>query len=128
MFRRGRKIYEPPRFMTVNQALEQLLEVEEEKKLEVLNRDTQVVGLARVGQSGQRIVAGPVGKLLEIDFGPPLHSLVIPGETHFLEQDMLKFYSLEALAERGVEIEYIANSSDSVEESNDSVEESKDST
>ena len=28
---RGRKIYEPPRFMTVNQALEQLLEVISER-------------------------------------------------------------------------------------------------
>jgi diphthine synthase len=29
---RGRKIYEPPRFMTVNQAVEQLLEIEEKRQ------------------------------------------------------------------------------------------------
>ena len=29
---RGRKIYEPPRFMTVGQAIEQLLEIEDRRK------------------------------------------------------------------------------------------------
>lgn len=29
---RGRKIYEPPRYMTINQAIEQLLEIEKNRK------------------------------------------------------------------------------------------------
>jgi diphthamide biosynthesis methyltransferase len=31
-FRRGRKVYEPPRFMSIKQCIEQLLEVEEKRK------------------------------------------------------------------------------------------------
>jgi len=30
--KRGKKIYEPPRYMTVNQCIQQLLEVEEKRK------------------------------------------------------------------------------------------------
>jgi len=33
---RGRKVYEPPRFMTVNIAVEQLLEVEDNRKVRVV--------------------------------------------------------------------------------------------
>jgi hypothetical protein len=48
--------------------------------------------MARIGQSSQQIVVAPLSELLTIDLGAPLHSLVIPGKTHFLEDDMLKFY------------------------------------
>jgi hypothetical protein len=48
--------------------------------------------MARIGQSSQQIVVAPLAELLTIDLGAPLHSLVIPGKTHFLEDDMLKFY------------------------------------
>merc|ERR1712061_217543 len=45
---RGRKVYEPPRFMTVAQALEQLREVEQDKKEGVASDDSLVMGLARL--------------------------------------------------------------------------------
>ena len=40
---RGREIYEPPRFMTVNQALEQLFSLEEEHGKKVISDETLVV-------------------------------------------------------------------------------------
>ena len=57
---RGRKIYEPPRYMTVNQALQQLLETIEERPdiAAVLPADTLCVGLARVGLNSQCIASG----------------------------------------------------------------------
>jgi len=91
---RGRKIYEPPRFMTVNQALEQIMECVENREdiRDVLSADTFCVGMARVGQETQVIASGPLKLLKDYDFGPPLHSLVIPGEMHYLEEEMLKTF------------------------------------
>lgn len=90
----GKKVYEPPRFMTVNQALEQLVEVEERRGEGVCTREHMAVGLARVGQDTQRIVSGTIGQLLDVDFGPPLHSLVLCGEMHELEADMFKAFDI----------------------------------
>jgi diphthine synthase len=38
------------------------------------------------------IVAGTFKELLDIDFGGPLHSVVIPGKMHFLEAEFLRLY------------------------------------
>eukprot|EP00802_Teleaulax_amphioxeia_P022465 Tamp_22913.p1 GENE.Tamp_22913~~Tamp_22913.p1 ORF type:complete len:340 (+),score=90.74 Tamp_22913:155-1021(+) len=91
---RGRKIYEPPRYMTVNQALEQLLETIKERSdiAAVLTEDTLCVGLARVGQDSQCIASGPMKELVHFDFGGPLHSMIIPGDMHYLEEDMLRSF------------------------------------
>jgi len=92
---RGKIVYDPPRFMSVKQAIEQLLYIEEEvKKAGVLSRtETRCVGVARLGQPDQRIVSGTLEELLEVDMGEPLHSLVLVASTHPLEDDMLKFYA-----------------------------------
>ncbi len=58
----------------------------------VFSRDTQAVGIARLGQADQVIAVASLAQLAVADLGAPLHSLVIPGATHFLEDDMLKFY------------------------------------
>lgn len=92
MVRTGRTRYDPPRFMTVNQAVAQLLEVEERRKEGVCGPETLAIGLARVGQETQCIVSGTLAELLRVDFGPPLHSLVLaaPGHMHELEEVMFK--------------------------------------
>ncbi|XP_038885490.1 probable diphthine methyl ester synthase [Benincasa hispida] len=89
---RGRKEYEPPRFMSINTAIEQLLEVEQMEEQSVYNDDTLCVGFARLGSEDQMIVAGTMKQLRSIDFGPPLHCLVIVGKTHPVEEEMLDFY------------------------------------
>ena len=90
---RGRDIYEPPRFMTVGQALDQLFELEEEHGKNVISDDTYVVGVARVGQPDQKIFAGRAADVRHIDMGKPLHSLVICApEIHEIEQDCLDFW------------------------------------
>ena len=77
------------RFMSVNTAIEQLLEIEERRQEDAYNGDTMCVGLARVGAAEQTVVAGPMRSLLDVNFGPPLHSLVIAGDLHPIEQEML---------------------------------------
>ncbi|XP_022144138.1 probable diphthine methyl ester synthase [Momordica charantia] len=89
---RGRKEYEPPRFMSINTAIEQLLEVEQMEGQSVYNEDSLCVGFARLGSEDQMIVAGTMKQLRSIDFGPPLHCLVIVGKTHPVEEEMLDFF------------------------------------
>lgn len=100
---RGRKIYEPPRFMSTQVACKQLLEIVEkmsesgdskEEEEVGLRRSSDVVCLARVGTDTQRIVTATLEKAVDIDMGAPLHSLVIPGHCHFLEQDSLNIWRL----------------------------------
>lgn len=56
--------------------------------------DTKCVGLARIGSSTQQIVYGAMRDLKDCDFGKPLHSFVIPGDVHFVEEEVLGMYSL----------------------------------
>ena len=94
---RGQTKYLPPRFMSVNTAAEQLLEAENETHKENVydGKKTLCVGLARMGQETQQIVAGTLEELLTVDFGAPLHSLIICGELHDLELEVLKEYLIE---------------------------------
>lgn len=88
---RGRKIYEPPRYMSISTACEQLLEIEEEQGLGVSPPNALAVGLARVGAEDEKIVAGTLDELKGVDFGGPLHSLVLVGKNvHELELEYLR--------------------------------------
>lgn len=61
----------------------------------VCAKDCLAIGLARVGQDTQRIVSGTLEELLMVDFGPPLHSLVLaaPGQhLHDLELELVNRY------------------------------------
>ncbi len=69
------------RYMTVNTACEQMIYVEEEDKKEgAYTRNNIVVGLARVGRDDQLIVSGTLEELVNVDFGEPLHSLILCGD------------------------------------------------
>jgi diphthine methyl ester synthase len=88
---RGRKIFEPPRYMSIATACEQLLEIEAEEGLRVCTSDTLAVGMARVGADDEKIVAGSLAELKEVDFGGPLHSLILVGKNiHELEVEYLR--------------------------------------
>jgi diphthine synthase len=89
---RGIDVFDPPRYMTVNQALEQLLEIEDKRNEKVVERTSRCVGVARLGQASQMIVFGSVQDIINVNFGDPLHSLVLVGETHFMENEVLEFY------------------------------------
>ena len=62
----------------------------------VYGEDTQCVGFARLGSEDQTIVAGTMKQLESVDFGAPLHCLVIVGETHPVEEEMLEFYKYKS--------------------------------
>jgi len=96
---KGRKIYEPPRFMSCQVAASQLMDVVLERRkagnLREVNDDSLVVCMARVGTDDQKIVTCSLGEAKHVDMGAPLHSLVIPGDMHYLEFDAVKMWAME---------------------------------
>ncbi|KAJ1461948.1 diphthine synthase [Pelagophyceae sp. CCMP2097] len=90
----------PPRFMTVNQAIEQLFVAEDQYANGACARTARAVGLARLGQPTQRIVQGTLEELSKVDFGGPLHSLVICAPNlHEIEEEYLVAFAASAAAE-----------------------------
>lgn len=77
------------KYMSVNEALEILLALEQKRKDNVLTAETIVVGCARLGSPEQVIHAGPLGEVIKKDFGAPLHCLIVPGNLHFMEEEAL---------------------------------------
>ncbi|CTQ40841.1 diphthine synthase [Babesia microti strain RI] len=87
---KGNKTYEPPRYMTINTAIKQLLEL---TNTDVLGDNTLAIGVARLGSKTQKIVSGTLKELESIDFGAPLHSLVICApKLHDLESEFFQLY------------------------------------
>lgn len=80
------------KFMSVNVALKQFLEIELKRKENVFSEKLKVVGCARIGSNDQVIKYGSVKKLLSYDFGKPLHCLIVPGKLHFIETEMLSLW------------------------------------
>ena len=102
MNNRGRKIYEPPRYMSITQAVSQLAEVEATRQAGVLTPDsTLAIALSRVGggDAHERIVSGTLAELLahpEDAFGEPLHSLVLVGKRlHHLEVEYAQSFAVD---------------------------------
>ncbi|KAJ5945059.1 Tetrapyrrole methylase subdomain 1 [Penicillium verrucosum] len=92
---RGRRIFEPPRYMTVAQCAAQMLETEEERQEGVYGPDSLAVGAARVGAANQQLVSGTLKELATVEMGAPLHSLVLLGRrTHDLERDYIREYAV----------------------------------
>ena len=96
---KGKKIYEKPRFMTVNQALEELLEASEKSENIIENKgliteENLCYGVARIGSESQIVKAGKIKDIIKFDFGKPLHSVVICAKTlSSIEKEVVEFYS-----------------------------------
>ncbi len=78
------------RFMTINDALKILLDIEHKRNQNIVTEKTFVVGCARMGHEDAVVKYGTVEELMKHDFGKPLHCLIIPGPLHFKEEEMLK--------------------------------------
>ncbi|KAK9247673.1 tetrapyrrole methylase [Lipomyces tetrasporus] len=104
---RGRMIYEPPRYMNIETAASQLLEIEDIRNEKVYTADTPCVSVSRLGSSAQKFVAATLGELAEIESGEPLHSLVILGHRiHEMEIEyLLDFATSKAKFQQAVEAE-----------------------
>lgn len=76
-------------YMAANEGLEYLLRVEDERKGGLISDDTLAVVIARAGSREPLVRAGPIRKLVDEDFGGPLHCIIIPADLHFLEAEGL---------------------------------------
>ncbi|WP_297512837.1 diphthine synthase [Thermococcus sp.] len=80
---------EQNRYMTANEAMEILLQIEEMKKEGVFTPETLVVVLARAGSLNPTIRAGYVKEMIYEDFGRQPHVLIVPGRLHIVEAEYL---------------------------------------
>jgi diphthine synthase len=79
---------EEGKFMTVCNALDILERIEAERKQGLVTKDTKFVGCARLG--GDSVIKyGTLEQLRNVNWGKPLHCLIIPGQLHFVEEEAL---------------------------------------
>lgn len=94
---KGKVAYEPPRFMKTNEAASQIIEsfetLDQKEYDGVLDESSYCIGLARVGSDDQSIVRCGLSQMVNEDLGKPLHCLVIEGNLHPLEADMLALFT-----------------------------------
>ncbi len=94
---------EEQRYLTVNEALQTLLELEKQKKEQVATPRTLVIGVARAGSPQPVVKAGYLEEVINYDFGAPPHTLIFPGKLHFMEAE-----ALIALADAPQEVKEMA--------------------
>ena len=80
---------EEDRLMTANEAMRILLDIEAEKGKGAFTEASLVCVVARAGSKDMKVMAGPVNVLIKEEFGPPHHSMIVPGKLHFMEAEAL---------------------------------------
>lgn len=81
---------EHDRYMTANEGFDLLLQMEHVCKKRLFTKNTIACVVARAGAPDATVKANTIHALQAMDFGPPLHTLVIPGKLHFMEQEALE--------------------------------------
>lgn len=79
--------------MSIGEAIEIILEIEREEKKNVFSLEKLCIGLSQLGSLKPKIKAGKAEELLKYDFGKAPHSLIIPAELHFMEEEYLKTFA-----------------------------------
>ena len=74
-------------FMTANEGLRLLLELAGRTGNTWFGPESQAGVVARAGAAAPTVRTGPVATLMELDAGPPLHCLVVPGDLQVVEAE-----------------------------------------
>ena len=77
------------RFMTVPEAVTLLEQMAAERRIQI----PLYVGIARAGSAEPVVKAGLAAAVQAVDFGPPLHILIIPAELHDMEREYLEMFA-----------------------------------
>ncbi|MCP8318432.1 MAG: diphthine synthase [Candidatus Methylarchaceae archaeon HK01B] len=77
-------------FLKPGDALQSLLEMEEDFEQGIFHHETFVLVASRVGSHFQSLSGGKLVNLIHQDYGDPPHILLVPGKLHFTEVDALK--------------------------------------
>lgn len=88
---------EPPRFMSVSDAATQILDIISQRENEQfsLKKTDICICVARIGSDSQKIVTTSLEEASSLNIGGPLHSIVIPGNMHPLEEEAIKLFASE---------------------------------
>jgi len=78
--------------LDASKALRMLLASESEFRRGVFREDRLAVVVARVGYPDALLQVGPASSMSEGALPPPPHALILPGQLHFTEKEILKLY------------------------------------
>ncbi|KAL6121119.1 diphthine Sase [Nucleospora cyclopteri] len=78
------------RFMSGNEAINQLLYAEKEKEQNLFTLKTKLFVVCRFATDEEAVFYGTAEELLKKDFGKPLHSLIIPGPLSIIEKEFIE--------------------------------------
>lgn len=81
---------EKDHYMTANQGFDLLLRMEEKQRKHLFNDDTLACVVARAGSADPLVLANTIEILRQKEYGTPLHTIVIPGDLHFMEIEALE--------------------------------------
>ena len=82
--------------LTAPEALKLLQEAEKEIGRGIISEDRLLIVLARLGSEDEERWAGAFSEALTRTYPPPPHSIIFPGELHFIEAETLqKLFSVE---------------------------------
>jgi len=84
---------ETNRYMTIAEGVDLLLKMARNADSALIDENTLMCGVARAGSHDPVVKAGPAKLLKNMDFGPPLHTLVVPGSLHFMEEKALETFA-----------------------------------
>lgn len=74
---KNKNIYEPPKFMTVNEAIEQLIYCESVHNENVITKNTLAIAIVRIGSKDQQIVSGNLFTLKTQKYNDPDRKSVV---------------------------------------------------
>lgn len=93
------------KFMTINEAIEIMLKLEDMRREKVFNDERVVLGLARVGYPNYTIKIGTLKKLKNEDFGDPPHVIIVLAKVNAIEYDVLtRVYRIDSETLSKIEI------------------------
>ncbi|MCQ2056348.1 MAG: diphthine synthase [archaeon] len=81
------------RYMTAKEAIEWLIMSEKRWKGGLINENTLLVVASQVGSSNEKITAGYVKDLINMNLGEPLFTIILPGSLHYMEQYSLVYFA-----------------------------------
>lgn len=75
------------RYMTAAEGAALLLRMERERGEGVFTDESEVYAIARAGSPAPVVARGSLAAMARADLGEPLHTLVVPGQLHFVEEE-----------------------------------------
>lgn len=82
------------RYMTAPEGFDILLRMEEKDGKGSIDGDTFGIAVLRAGRDDWSVMYGEIGRLKDMEMGPPPHSIIIPGKLHFMEEEILEKFRI----------------------------------